>query len=77
MGELVRCHLGTMPEKSEDILKRIANDKTSPDFNAAQLEGRYFFAADGGGRRAGVPGDAEPDPAAEQVGPDDQTSPWA
>ena len=26
------------------ILKRISNDKTSLDFNAAQLEGRYFFA---------------------------------
>jgi Flp pilus assembly protein TadG len=44
MGELVRYNLGTMPEKPEDILKRIANDKTSPDFNNAQLEGRYFFA---------------------------------
>jgi Flp pilus assembly protein TadG len=44
MGELVRYDLGTMPEKPEDILKRISNDKTSPDFNAAQLEGRYFFA---------------------------------
>jgi len=44
MGELVRYNLGTMPEKPEDILKRISNDKTSPDFNNAQLEGRYFFA---------------------------------
>jgi hypothetical protein len=44
MGELVRYNLGTMPEKPEDILKRISNDKTSQDFNAAQLEGRYFFA---------------------------------
>jgi Flp pilus assembly protein TadG len=44
MGELVRYNLGTMPEKPEDILKRISNDKTSPDFNAAQLEGRFFFA---------------------------------
>ena len=45
MGELVRYNLGTMPEKPEDILKRIANDKTSPDYNAAQLEGKYYFAA--------------------------------
>jgi hypothetical protein len=45
MGELVRYNLGTMPEKPEDILKRISNDKTSPDFNNVQLEGRYFFAA--------------------------------
>jgi Mg-chelatase subunit ChlD len=44
MGELVQYMLGTMPEKSADILKRMANDKTSPDFNSAQLEGRFFFA---------------------------------
>ncbi|MEP6919094.1 MAG: hypothetical protein ABJC89_25865, partial [Acidobacteriota bacterium] len=44
MGELVRYNLGTIPEKSEDILKRMANDKTSPDFNSAQLEGKYYFA---------------------------------
>jgi hypothetical protein len=44
MGELVRYDLGTRPEKSEDILKRIANDRTSPDFNSNQLEGKYYFA---------------------------------
>jgi Flp pilus assembly protein TadG len=44
MGELVRYNLGTMPEKPEDILKRVANDATSPDFNNAQLEGKYYFA---------------------------------
>jgi Flp pilus assembly protein TadG len=44
MGELVRYNLGTRPEKSEDILKRIANDITSPDFNKDQLEGKYYFA---------------------------------
>lgn len=44
MGELVRYDLGTRPEKSEDILKRIANDSTSPEFDAAQLEGKYYFA---------------------------------
>jgi len=44
MGELVRYMLGTMPEKPEDILMRIANDKRSPDFNAAQLEGKYYYA---------------------------------
>jgi hypothetical protein len=44
MGELVRYNLGTMPEKPEDILKRISNDATSPDFNVNQLEGKYFFA---------------------------------
>jgi Flp pilus assembly protein TadG len=44
MGDLVTLKLGTRPEKSEDVLKRIANDKTSPDFNANQLEGKYYFA---------------------------------
>ena len=37
--------LGTLEETSESILKRVANDKTSPDFNSAQLEGKYYFAA--------------------------------
>ena len=44
MGELVQYNLGTMPEKPEDILKRIANDGRSPDFNTAQLEGKFYFA---------------------------------
>jgi hypothetical protein len=45
MGELVRYNLGTRPEKSEEILMRMANDERSPDFNDEdQLEGKYFFA---------------------------------
>jgi Flp pilus assembly protein TadG len=44
MGELVRYNLGTMPEKPEDILKRIANDRGSADFNGDQLEGKYYYA---------------------------------
>jgi Flp pilus assembly protein TadG len=44
MGDLVRYLLGTMPEMPEDILKRVANDKTSPDYNSAQAEGKYYFA---------------------------------
>jgi hypothetical protein len=44
MGYLVRDQLGTMPEMPEDILKRIANDSSSLDFNLQQLEGRYFYA---------------------------------
>jgi Flp pilus assembly protein TadG len=44
MSYLVRDKLGTMPEMPEDILKRISNDKSSPDFNSAQLEGKYYFA---------------------------------
>jgi Flp pilus assembly protein TadG len=44
MGELVRYKLGTRKEMSEDILKRIANDASSPDFNVNQLEGKYYYA---------------------------------
>jgi hypothetical protein len=47
MGYLIPDLLGTIPEKPEDILKRISNDATSPDFNSGQLEGKYFFAATG------------------------------
>ena len=45
MGALVRYNLGTIPETSESILMRVANDKTSPDYNSAQLAGKYYFAA--------------------------------
>jgi Flp pilus assembly protein TadG len=48
MGYLLRDSLGTMPELPEEILKRVANDKTSPDFNNAQLVGRYFYAPTAG-----------------------------
>ncbi len=44
MGELVRYGLGTLQETSESILMRMANDKRSPDYNNAQLEGKFFFA---------------------------------
>jgi Flp pilus assembly protein TadG len=44
MGELLTYMLGTIPEQANDILKRAANDRTSPDFNSAQLEGKYYFA---------------------------------
>jgi hypothetical protein len=27
------------------VLKRVANDVTSPDFNNTQLEGKYYYAA--------------------------------
>jgi hypothetical protein len=47
MGELVQYMLGTMPEKPEDILKRIANDRSSADFNSNQLEGKYYYARTG------------------------------
>jgi Flp pilus assembly protein TadG len=44
MGELVNYMLGTIPEQSSDVLKRMANDKTSPDYNSAQLEGKFYYA---------------------------------
>jgi Flp pilus assembly protein TadG len=44
MGNLVTMPLGTIPETSESVLKRIANDKGSPDYNSAQLEGKYYYA---------------------------------
>jgi hypothetical protein len=45
MGQLVPLMLGTRPETPESILKRISNDKTSPDFNPDHREGKYFYAA--------------------------------
>jgi Flp pilus assembly protein TadG len=54
MSFLVRYMLGTMPEKPEDILVRIANDKKepdgtdAPDYNSAQLAGNYYHAATAG-----------------------------
>ena len=45
MGNLVKMNLGTIPESSESVLMRIANDKRSPDYNSAQLEGKYYYAA--------------------------------
>jgi hypothetical protein len=44
MGDLVKLNLGTIPESSESVLMRLANDKRSADFNQAQLEGKYYFA---------------------------------
>jgi hypothetical protein len=44
MGQLVPLALGTRPETSESMLRRMANDRTSPDFNSAQLEGKYYYA---------------------------------
>jgi hypothetical protein len=44
MGQLVKMNLGTIPETSESVLMRVANDKRSPDFNDDQLEGKYYYA---------------------------------
>ena len=61
MGELVRTTWGRIPETSESILKRVANDKTSPDFNSTQLEGKYYYAETASRRRSCVPAAAESD----------------
>jgi Flp pilus assembly protein TadG len=45
MGELVRYNLGPVPETSESILMRMANDPRSPDHNPNQLDGAFYFAA--------------------------------
>jgi Flp pilus assembly protein TadG len=44
MGNLVTMLLGSRPETSQSVLIRVANDRTSPDFNSDQLEGKYYFA---------------------------------
>jgi len=44
MGELVPLLLGSRPEGGDTLLKRISNDHSSPDFNANQLEGKYYYA---------------------------------
>ena len=44
MGDLERGLLGPVPETSESVLMRVANDRLSPDFNSNQLEGKYYFA---------------------------------
>ena len=67
MGQLVPLLLGTRPESSESILKRIANDRTSPDFNAAQLEGQVLLRPDSRRRGASVCEHPEPDSALDQV----------
>jgi Flp pilus assembly protein TadG len=45
MSYLVRDFLGTIPEQPEQILMRLANDPSSSDYNSAQLQGAYFYAA--------------------------------
>lgn len=46
MGQLLTLAGGANMERGDDILKRIANDPSSPDFRADQPEGKYFFAGD-------------------------------
>ena len=67
MGELVRLQLGTRPETSESMLKRIANDLTlaGPQCRADRRQVLLRGNADDVGRR--VPGVAEPDHPSDQV----------
>ena len=45
MGDLVQRTTSEPSRRpSSDILKRMANDPTSPDHNPAQLDGKYFSA---------------------------------
>ena len=46
LGDLLRKPGGSQGETGESILQRIANDPESPDHNAAQLDGKYYYAAD-------------------------------
>jgi Flp pilus assembly protein TadG len=57
MSYLVQYMLGTIPEMPQDILKRVANDISSPDFNAAELQGQYYYA----------PTDADVGPAFQSI----------
>jgi len=46
LGMQLTLPSGTSNERGDDILKRIANDPSSPNFNSAQQAGQYFFAGD-------------------------------
>ena len=46
LGDLLNQPMGSAPETGTSILKRVANDATSPDFNSSQLTGQYYFASD-------------------------------
>jgi Flp pilus assembly protein TadG len=44
LGDLLNQPMGTAKETGSSMLKRIANDKSSPDYDAGQPEGKYYFA---------------------------------
>jgi hypothetical protein len=46
LGDLLNQNMGAVPETGSSILQRIANDPSSPSFNSAQQEGKYYFAGD-------------------------------
>jgi hypothetical protein len=45
LGDLLEWPLGSPPQETgSSILRRIANDPSSPDYNPDQLDGRYYYA---------------------------------
>jgi hypothetical protein len=46
MGSILNYNLGTIPETSASILKRIANDplQAASDHNSTQMDGKYYWA---------------------------------
>ena len=46
LGTQLTLPSGTLNERGDDILKRIANDPSSSNFNSSQQPGLYFFAGD-------------------------------
>jgi hypothetical protein len=46
LGDLLNQNAGIVPETGSSILKRVANDPSSPNFNSTQLAGQYYFAGD-------------------------------
>jgi Flp pilus assembly protein TadG len=46
LGDNLNQNRGAARETGASILKRVANDRTAPGFNATQPEGKYFYAGD-------------------------------
>jgi hypothetical protein len=46
LGGQLNANTGAPRETGSSILKRVANDRTSPSFDPSQPEGKYFFAGD-------------------------------
>jgi hypothetical protein len=46
LGAQLNANTGAPRETGSSILKRVANDRTSPSFRPSQPEGKYFFAGD-------------------------------
>jgi len=46
LGDILNQNMGASAETGSSILQRVANDPASPDFNANQPAGKYYFAGD-------------------------------